>query len=84
MDLAGYFAIGLVFLRLASVTEATETRLHGGEFITYELENFKNNPGKTEIKLRFQTIHPNGLILYAEGKATGDYLLLDIFKGQVR
>ena len=84
MDLAGYFAIALIFVRLASVAEATETRLHGGEFITYELEKFENNPRKTVIKLRFQTIHPKGLILYAKGKATGNYLLLDIFKGQVR
>ncbi|XP_068677964.1 contactin-associated protein-like 2 [Montipora foliosa] len=76
---------GVVFvicLSLASIAEATETRLHGQDFITYDLKRFANNPQETVIKLRFQTIHPNGLILYSKGKT--DFLLLDIYKGRVR
>lgn len=36
------------------------------------------------IRLRFKTIHPNGLLLYRRSPANNDYLLLELTHGTVR
>ena len=83
MDLRGAVGVLLVFLTVGSMQgDAAQVRLHGREFITHELGSVANNPAETKIQLRFQTIHPNGLLLYSKGKH--DFLLLDIYHGQVR
>lgn len=83
MDSRGVQSALLVFFTLASMEAgATQVRLHGQEFVTYKLRSVANNPLQTVIKLRFQTIHPNGLLLYSKGK--NDFLLLDVYHGQVR
>ena len=84
MDLGGGVTALLVCFALFSVqTHATQVRLHGREYITYELRSLTSNPRETVIKLRFQTIHPNGLLLYSKGR-NEDFLQLDIYHGQVR
>lgn len=83
MDLRGAVGVLLVFLTVVSMQgDATQVRLHGQEFITYELRSLSNNPPETKIQLRFRTIRPNGLLLYSNGE--NNFLHLDIYHGQVR
>lgn len=84
MDLGGGVRTLLVCFTLFSVqTHATQVRLHGREYITYELGSLTADPQETVIKLRFRTIHPNGLLLYSKGE-NADFLRLEIYHGQVR
>ena len=82
MGLLRDLSILLVFFALALTNgQAAQVRLYGEEFITYGMRKVAN-PGRTVIKLRFRTIHPNGLFLYSKGN--NDFLQLDIYHGQVR
>ena len=76
----------LVFVSLTSTTVCgDQVHLTGEGFITYEPRKAKN-PWKTEITLRFRTIHTNGLLVYSTRSETqlDDFLQLDIHHGQVR
>ena len=76
----------LVFASLTSTTVCgDQVHLAGEGFITYEPRKAKN-PRKTEITLRFRTIHTNGLLVYSTRSETqlDDFLQLDIHHGQVR
>ena len=76
----------LVFVSLTSTTVCgDQVHLTGEGFITYEPRKAKN-PRKTEITLRFRTIHANGLLVYSTRSETqlDDFLQLDIHHGQVR
>ena len=76
----------LVFVSLTSTTVCgDQVHLTGEGFITYEPRKAKN-PRKTEITLRFRTIHTNGLLVYSTRSETQleDFLQLDIHHGQVR
>ena len=76
----------LVFVSLTSITVCgDQVHLTGEGFITYEPRKAKN-PRKTEITLRFRTIHTNGLLVYSTRSETQleDFLQLDIHHGQVR
>ena len=76
----------LVFVSLTSTTVCgDQVHLTGEGFITYEPRKAKN-PRKTEITLRFRTIHTNGLLVYSTRSETklDDFLQLDIHHGQVR
>ena len=76
----------LVFVSLTSTTVCgDQVHLTGEGFITYEPRKAKN-PRKTEITLRFRTIHTNGLLVYSTHSETqlDDFLQLDIHHGQVR
>lgn len=76
----------LLYFTLASTnTFAAQVQLQGQRFIHYSRIGKDTDPRQTEIKLRFRTIHPNGLLIYGtDGTGTGDYLQLDIHHGQVR
>ena len=82
MGLSRELSISLAFFTVAWTNAlAAQVRLHGGEYITYGLRKVAN-PRQTVIKLRFRTIHPNGLLMYSNGP--NDFLQLDVYHGQVR
>ena len=86
MGLLRELSIALVFVILISTNvSGDQVSLTGKEFITYEPRK-AGNPRRTEITLRFRTIHTNGLLVYSTGSGTRlvDFLQLDIHHGQVR
>ena len=84
MNLRKNIKLLLIFLAVASMRlHASQVKLRGRQFMTYKLESGENSR-QTVVKLRFQTIHPNGLFLYSKGAKTDEYLQLDLFQGQVR
>ena len=86
MGLLRELSIVLVFVILISTNvSGDQVSLTGEGFITYEPRKAKN-PWRTEIKLRFRTIHTNGLLVYSTRSETqlDDFLQLDIHHGQVR
>ena len=85
MGLPRELSILLVFFSLTSTNvSGDQVRLTGEEFIIYEPRKAAN-PRLTEIKLRFRTIHTNGLLMYSSTRSGyNDFLQLDIYHGQVR
>ena len=85
MGLPRKLSILLVFFSLTSTNvSGDEVRFTGEGFITYEPRKAAN-PRLTVIKLRFRTIHPNGLLVYSMHSGDNDdFLQLDIHHGQVR
>jgi len=80
----------LVFFSLTSTNvSGDQVRLTGEEFIIYEPRK-AGDPRQTVIKLRFRTIHTNGLLVYSTRSGNNDFmqlddfLQLDIHHGQVR
>ena len=65
MGLLRELSIALVFVILiSSNVSGDQVSLTGEGFITYEPRPAKN-PRRTEITLRFRTIHSNGLLVYS-------------------
>ena len=90
MGLPRELSILLVFFTLTSPNvSGDQVRLTGEQFITYEPRKL-GNPQMTVIKLRFRTIHTNGLLVYSTRTGDNDFmqlddfLQLDIHHGQVR
>lgn len=90
MGLPRELSILLVFFTLTSTNvSGDQVRLTGEQFIIYEPRKLAN-PQKTVIKLRFRTIHTNGLLVYSTRSGDNDFmqlddfLQLDIHHGQVR
>lgn len=84
-----WIVVSLSLLLLGSnifaVSSVVEVSFSGRDYIEYDLNANMNTMDsvKTEIELRFKTIHPNGLLLFSKG-TTNDFLQLELKEGTIR
>ena len=78
MKITLYLAVLIV-----KVISDTPVALNGDGFVSFDLKSIRSNPRQSSLRLRFRTIHPNGLLVYSKG-TTGHFLRMEIVRGRLQ